>query len=40
MPVLENGKSGKKGDLYVRFDILFPRQLEEGVKDKLRKIIV
>jgi DnaJ-class molecular chaperone len=29
MPILENGKPSRKGNLYVRFDILFPQQLSE-----------
>ncbi len=36
MPILENGKVIKKGNLFVRFDIVFPKQLSEEVKGKLR----
>ena len=39
MPSLENGKTSKKGNLYVRFDIIFPQQLSEEVKGKLRVLL-
>ena len=29
MPILENGKPSRKGNLYVRFEIIFPQQLSE-----------
>lgn len=39
MPVLQNGRASKKGNLYIRFDIIFPQQLSEEVKGKLRKLL-
>ncbi len=28
-----------KGDLYIRFNITFPRRLEEGVREELRALL-
>jgi len=39
MPILENGKASKKGNLFIRFDIIFPKQLTEEVKTKLRNLL-
>jgi DnaJ-class molecular chaperone len=39
MPILSNKKPLAKGNLYIRFDIIFPKQLSEDVKGKLRKLL-
>lgn len=39
MPILTEGKSNKKANLYIRFDIIFPKQLPENVKGKLRELL-
>jgi DnaJ-class molecular chaperone len=39
MPILWNQKAPSFGNLYIRFDIIFPKQLSEDVKGKLRKLL-
>ena len=33
------GKPNKRGDLYIKFDIIFPKQLTEEQKEELRNIL-
>ena len=39
MPLLTEKKSNLKGNLFIRFDIVFPKQLSEEVKAKLRELL-
>jgi hypothetical protein len=40
MPVLSAADgSKKKGNLYVKFDIIFPKQLPEETKARLRELL-
>lgn len=39
MPVRKEGKVAKKGDLIVKWNVVFPTQLGPGQKEELRKIL-
>ena len=39
MPFLSENKLNQKGNLFIRFDIVFPKQLSEEAKSKLRELL-
>lgn len=47
MPIYNNkeftaegyNKPNQRGDLYIKFDIVFPKQLSEDQKEELRRIL-